>query len=161
MNVAAPLVGVHPLLFSPAAEQPAEHENAGTEAPLSLKMCAPHRDWASTHGKLVRYVEQRRLFAGADKRGPMRALVDPPPSLRCDLCNGELRLKKIEQDASPLESDVTTFVCAKCGHEKSYRVSRDPHSAPRAEAAPAPTTTAPTLEQTGGADRKKAGAAKP
>jgi hypothetical protein len=77
----------------------------------------PHCDWAPTHGKLVRYVEQCRLFAGADKRGPMRASVDPPPSLRCDLCTGELRLKKIEQHTSPLESDTTTFVCAKCGHE--------------------------------------------
>jgi hypothetical protein len=91
----------------------------------------------------------------------MRAHVDPPPSLRCDLCNGELRLKKIEQHTSPLESDATTFLCAKSGREKLYRASRDPHSAPRAEAAPALTATAPTLEQTGGAGRKKAGAAKP
>jgi hypothetical protein len=134
VNVAAPLVGVHPSFFR-LPKQPAEHKNGGTE--------------------------QCRLFAGADKRGPMRTLIDPPPSLRCDLCNGELRLKKIEQHTSSLESDTTTFVCAKCGHEKSYRVSRDPHSAPRAEAAQAPTTTAPKLEQTGGAGRKKAGAAKP
>ena len=26
----------------------------------------------------------------------MRNLVQPPPSLHCDLCNGELRLKLIE-----------------------------------------------------------------
>jgi hypothetical protein len=26
----------------------------------------------------------------------MRKLVQPPPSLHCDLCNGELRLKLIE-----------------------------------------------------------------
>jgi hypothetical protein len=26
----------------------------------------------------------------------MRNLVQPPPSLHCDLCNGELRIKLIE-----------------------------------------------------------------
>ena len=66
----------------------------------------------------------------------MRTLVDPPPSLRCDVCSGELQLKKIQQDTSPLRSDITTFFCAKCGHEKSYRVSSDPHSAPRASKKP-------------------------
>ena len=66
----------------------------------------------------------------------MRTLVDPPPSLRCDVCNGELRLKKIQQDTSPLKSDITTFVCAKCGREKSYRVSSDPRSAPVASKKP-------------------------
>ena len=104
----------------------------GAEAPWSLEMCAPHCDWAPTHGKLARHVEQCRLFAGADKRGPMRTLVDPPLSLRCGVCNGELRLKKIQQDTSPLKSDITTFVCAKCGRDKSYRASGDPHSAPGA-----------------------------
>jgi hypothetical protein len=98
----------------------------------------PQCDWVPTHGRLVRHVEQCRLFAGADKRGPMRTLVDPPPSLRCDLCNGELRLKKIERDTSPLESDITTFVCAKCDRVKLYRVSRDPHSASRASMKPPP-----------------------
>jgi hypothetical protein len=66
----------------------------------------------------------------------MRTLVDPPPSLRCDLCNGELRLKKIEQDTSPFESEITTFVCAKCGRVKLYRVSRDPRSASRTSKKP-------------------------
>jgi len=66
----------------------------------------------------------------------MRTHVDPPPSARCDLCSGELRLKKIEQDTSHSESDVTTFVCTKCGHEKSFSASRDPRSAPRASKNP-------------------------
>ena len=95
-----------------------------------------HCDGAPARGKLDRYVERCRLFAEADKRGPMRALVDPPPSLRCDLCTGELRLKKIEQDTSPLESDITTFVCAKCGRVKLYRVGRARYSASRASKKP-------------------------
>jgi predicted RNA-binding Zn-ribbon protein involved in translation (DUF1610 family) len=66
----------------------------------------------------------------------MRTLIDLPPSLRCDVCNGELRLKKIEQDTSPLESDITTFVCAKCGRVKLYRVGRARYSASRASKKP-------------------------
>jgi hypothetical protein len=63
----------------------------------------------------------------------MRTLVDPPPSICCATCNGELRLKAIEQDTSTFESDINTFVCAKCGQEKSFRVSHDPRSAPRVQ----------------------------
>jgi ribosomal protein L40E len=66
----------------------------------------------------------------------MRTLVDPPPALRCEVCNGELRLKKIEQDTSLTEFDITTFVCTKCGHEESHRATRDRHSAPRASEKP-------------------------
>jgi ribosomal protein L40E len=60
----------------------------------------------------------------------MRTLVDPPPALRCERCNGELRFKKIEQHTSLPEFDVSTFVCTKCGAEKSSRTRHDPHSAP-------------------------------
>jgi ribosomal protein L40E len=65
----------------------------------------------------------------------MRTLVEPPPALRCEVCNGELRLKKTEQDTS--EFDITTFVCTKCGHKESYRARHDPRSAPRASEKPA------------------------
>jgi len=60
----------------------------------------------------------------------MRTLVDPPPAVRCETCNRELRLKKIEQHTSLTEFDITTFVCTNCGLEKSFRASRDAHSAP-------------------------------
>ena len=66
----------------------------------------------------------------------MRTFVEPPPALRCELCNSELRLKKIEQHTSLIEFDMTTFVCTKCGHEKSYRTRHDPRSAPRASGKP-------------------------
>jgi hypothetical protein len=60
----------------------------------------------------------------------MRTLVDPPPALRCEACNREMRLKKIEQHTSLTEFNITTFVCTSCGLEKSFRASRDAHSAP-------------------------------
>jgi hypothetical protein len=57
----------------------------------------------------------------------MRTLVQPPPSLHCDLCHGEIRLKQIDPDGSIFGFDTEIFVCVKCGHEKSYRVSHDPY----------------------------------
>jgi hypothetical protein len=59
----------------------------------------------------------------------MRNLVQPPPSLYCDFCHGELRLKRIDPDGPFLELDTEIFVCAKCGHERSYRVSHDRYAA--------------------------------
>ena len=55
----------------------------------------------------------------------MRNLVQPPPSSHCDLCHGELRLKLIESDGPALELDVEILVCAKCGHEQTYRISHN------------------------------------
>ena len=60
----------------------------------------------------------------------MRTLVDPPPTLRCERCNREMRFKKIEQHTPMTEFDISTFVCTKCGAEGSSRARRDPHSAP-------------------------------
>ena len=48
----------------------------------------------------------------------MRTLVRPPPSSRCDLCSGELRLKLIEPADQILELENEIFVCANCGHEQ-------------------------------------------
>ena len=53
----------------------------------------------------------------------MRPLVEPPPSSRCDLCGGELRLKHIESANRALDLDNEIFVCAKCGREQSCTVS--------------------------------------
>jgi uncharacterized protein with PIN domain len=61
----------------------------------------------------------------------MRALVEPPPSSRCNLCGGELLLKRIEVANRTLDLDNQIFVCANCGREESYIVARDrntPHT---------------------------------
>ena len=55
----------------------------------------------------------------------MRTLVEPPPSSRCDLCGGELRLKQIESANRTLDLDNEIFVCVKFGHEQSYTVSHN------------------------------------
>jgi hypothetical protein len=61
----------------------------------------------------------------------MRTLVEPPPVSRCDRCRGELRLKRIEHDGPiELELESEIFVCIKCGHEQSYRVSRSRYASP-------------------------------
>jgi uncharacterized protein with PIN domain len=55
----------------------------------------------------------------------MRTLVEPPPSSRCKLCGGELRLKRIESADRPLDLDKEILVCVKCGHEQAYTVSHN------------------------------------
>ena len=67
----------------------------------------------------------------------MRTLVEPPPSSRCDLCGGELRLKLIESADRTLDLDNEIFVCVKCGHEQSYTVSHD-HNMPDPKNMPDP-----------------------
>ena len=39
----------------------------------------------------------------------MRNLVQPPPSMHCELCHGELRLRLIEPDDSVLDMEVHKF----------------------------------------------------
>ena len=58
----------------------------------------------------------------------MRNLVQPPPSLHCDHCNGELRLKLIEPANPALALDAEVFVCPKCGHQQSHVVPHDHYS---------------------------------
>jgi hypothetical protein len=53
----------------------------------------------------------------------MRILVEPPPSSRCKLCCGELRLKLIESANPALDLDNEIFVCVICEREQSYTVS--------------------------------------
>jgi rRNA maturation endonuclease Nob1 len=82
----------------------------------------------------------------------MRTLVEPPPSSRCDLCGGELRLKLIESanrtldiepanhtlDIEPanhtLDLDNEILVCVNCGHEQSNIVKHN-HNMPTPKAA--------------------------
>ena len=59
------------------------------------------------------------------KGNPVRTLVQPPPSSRCKLCCGELRLKLIESADRTFDLDNEIFVCVKCGREQSYTVSHN------------------------------------
>ena len=40
----------------------------------------------------------------------MRNLVQPPPSMHCELCDGELRFKRIEPDDPAFDMEVEIFV---------------------------------------------------
>lgn len=53
----------------------------------------------------------------------MRILVEPPPSSRCGLCGGELRLKRIESSGPAIGLDRELSVCVDCDREQSYAVS--------------------------------------
>jgi uncharacterized protein with PIN domain len=55
----------------------------------------------------------------------MRTIVVPPPSSRCELCGGELRLKQIEAANLTHDLDQEVFVCENCGAEKTYVVSHN------------------------------------
>jgi hypothetical protein len=79
---------------------------------------------------MVKFVN-RRAEACRAKGNPMRTLVDPPPSSRCDLCSGELRLKQIELANRSLDLENEIIVCIKCGREQSYTVSHN-YTAPGA-----------------------------
>ncbi len=79
----------------------------------------------------------------------MRTLVQPPPSSRCDLCGGELRLKQIESFNRTLDLDNEIFVCGTCGRERLYTVSHN-HTAPdpRAALAKQPQADYPRITRT-------------
>ena len=66
----------------------------------------------------------------------MRNLVEPPPSLRCELCHGELRFKRIESDDPGFETEVEIFVCVRCGHAQPSRMIHDPYAAHTARSMP-------------------------
>ena len=59
----------------------------------------------------------------------MRNLVQPPPSMHCDYCKGEMRLKLVEPVNAILELEAEIFICAKCGHERAHVVTHD-HTMP-------------------------------
>jgi hypothetical protein len=66
----------------------------------------------------------------------MRNLVEPPPSLRCELCHGELRFKRIEPDDPLIDMVVEIFVCVECGRAHSRWMNRDPYAAHTARSMP-------------------------
>jgi hypothetical protein len=59
----------------------------------------------------------------------MRSLVEPPPSLRCERCHGELRFKQIEPDAPVFDREVEIFVCIECGRVHALRMIHNPYAA--------------------------------
>jgi hypothetical protein len=73
----------------------------------------------------------------------MRNLVQPPPSMHCELCYGELRFKLSEPDDPIFDMGVEIFVCTKCGHERSLRVLHDPYAAHTASGMPLGTLGQP------------------
>ena len=66
----------------------------------------------------------------------MRNLVEPPSSMHCKLCDGELRFKRIERDDPVFEMEVEIFVCSKCGRVHSRRMIYDPYTAHAARSMP-------------------------
>ena len=64
-----------------------------------------------------------------EKVNNMRPLVEPPPTLKCALCGGDLLLKQVDASVIDGKKDVELFVCTKCGHEQSFKVNHDQHSA--------------------------------
>ena len=66
----------------------------------------------------------------------MRNLVQPPTSVHCKLCNGELRFKRIEPDDPAFDMEVEIFVCSKCGHVHSLPVMHDHYAAHTASSMP-------------------------
>ncbi len=59
----------------------------------------------------------------------MRNLVQPPPSQHCQICDGELRFKRIEPDDPVFDTEVEIFVCVKCSRAHSRRMIHDPYAA--------------------------------
>jgi hypothetical protein len=55
----------------------------------------------------------------------VRTLVEPPPSSHCDVCGGELRLKRIESSNRTLDLENEIFACAKCGREQWCTMSHN------------------------------------
>jgi hypothetical protein len=64
----------------------------------------------------------------------MRTLVEPPPSSRCDLCGGELRLKLIEPANGRPDLEEEILACVNCGQEQSNIVKHD-HNMPHTKVA--------------------------
>jgi hypothetical protein len=59
----------------------------------------------------------------------MRTLVQPPPSTHCDLCGGELRLKRVDTANRALNLENQILICANCGRELSCIVEHDKYGA--------------------------------
>ena len=58
----------------------------------------------------------------------MRRTVEPLPFKRCEVCRGELLLKRIETDGSGSDAEVALYHCAQCGLELSYRLAYNPYT---------------------------------
>jgi hypothetical protein len=79
------------------------------------------------HSELEGLIFQNAARFGAfrAKEHPMRTITQPPPSSRCELCGGELRLMQVESANRALDLESEILVCVKCGHEQAYIVSHN------------------------------------
>jgi len=77
----------------------------------------------------------------------MRTLVQPPPSIHCELCDGELRFKMIAPDGEVFDMEAHIFVCSKCGHEQSRTLIHDPYVAHTAASLPHRGVAQPSAPQ--------------
>lgn len=59
----------------------------------------------------------------------MRPLVTPPPASYCNLCGGELRLKRAELADREFGTQSEVFVCVSCGREQTFTVQADRYTA--------------------------------
>ena len=66
----------------------------------------------------------------------MRNLVQPPPSVHCESCNGELRFKRIEPDDPVFDREVEILICVECGRVHSHRKIHNPYAAHTARSMP-------------------------
>jgi len=55
----------------------------------------------------------------------MRKTVEPPPTIRCDRCGGQLTLKRVETAHSIFGANSNVFVCSNCGTERAFVVRND------------------------------------
>ena len=55
----------------------------------------------------------------------MRKIVEPPPSLQCDVCGGALKLKRVETKGTCLSLTRNIFACGKCGGERLFFTQQD------------------------------------
>jgi hypothetical protein len=58
----------------------------------------------------------------------MRVLAPPPPTSRCRLCGGELRLKQVLHSEIVPNAQTQTFVCVQCGAGSACTRELDPYA---------------------------------
>jgi len=60
----------------------------------------------------------------------MRRTFDPPQSMPCAICRGELLLRCIKAESVDSDADIAVYHCARCGSELSQLLTYStPHDA--------------------------------
>ena len=77
------------------------------------------------------YQSLQTFYKHAERNGDqMRTLVQPPPSIHCDRCGGDLRLKLVKPSLRTDGFENETLVCETCSREQSCIVEHDKYSGP-------------------------------